>query len=299
MQFRKLYERSKMKKTKNRILFISLAMLLALTMGLVGCALSQGEAQILSEGLTGGVVAAVSTSSNNTEDQSQVTDRHQAVLDRACAIYEEKTGTAIDSEQLRAALDQAQGELQEQALESRLRNLVNEGQITQEQADQYLEWWQSRPDSGLPLPGLGGPGTGGHMAGRPIAAADDSVGDTEDQTAPSDRYQALLDRACAIYEEKTGVAVDSEQLRDALDQAQGELQEEALETRLQKLVDEGKITQEEADQYLEWWQSRPDIEVPLPGLGGPGPGGGMMRGRGFGPRGGPCPGLNAPAEAGV
>ena len=137
------------------------------------------------------------------------------------------------------------------------------------------------------------------MAGIPIGAAGDSSSDTENQATPSDRYQALLDRACAIYQESTGVAIDSEQLKDALDQAQGELQEEALETRIQKLVDEGKITQEEADNYLEWWQSRPDIEVPLPGLGVPGPGGGMMQARGFGPRGGPCPGFDASAEAGA
>jgi polyhydroxyalkanoate synthesis regulator phasin len=284
---------------KNRILFVSLAMMLALTMGLTGCALSQEEAQILSEGLTGGVVAAADVTSSNIEDQSQAMYRYQTLLDRACAIYEESTGATIDSEQLRDALDQAQDELRDEALETRLQKLVDEGEITQEEADQYLEWGQSRPDIEAPLPGLGGPGPGGHMAGRPIAAADDSVGDTEDQTAPSDRYQALLDRACAIYQESTGVAIDSEQLKNALDQAQGELQEEALETRIQKLVDEGKITQEEADNYLEWWQSRPDIEVPLPGLGGPGHGGGMMQARGFGPRGGPCPGLNASAEAGA
>jgi len=66
--------------------------------------------------------------------------------------------------------------------------------------------------------------------------------------------------------------MDSGQLKDALDQARSEMQDEALESRLQNLVDEGKITQEEADQYLEWWQSRPDIELPLPGLGGHGPG---------------------------
>jgi polyhydroxyalkanoate synthesis regulator phasin len=225
-------------------------------------------------------------------------DRYQALLDRACAIYEEKTGATIDSEQLGDALDQAQGELRDEALETRLQNLVDEGKMTQEEADQYLEWWQSRPDIARPLPGLGGPGPGGHIAGGPIAAGDDSASGTEDQTAPSDRYQALLDRVCAIYEEKTGAAIDSEQLKDALDQAQGELREEALETRIQKLVDEGKITQEEANQYLEWWQSRPDIEVPLPGLGGSGPGGGMTQARGFGPRGGPCGGLNASAEAG-
>jgi len=93
------------------------------------------------------------------------------------------------------------------------------------------------------------------------------------------------------------VAIDSEQLKAALDQAQGELQEQALESRLQDLVANGKMTQEEADQYLEWWQSRPDIQVPLPGLGGPGPRGGMMWGRGFGPWGGPCPGPDASGEA--
>jgi hypothetical protein len=139
----------------------------------------------------------------------------------------------------------------------------------------------------------------GGIVGGIVVAGSDSSSNTEDQSQTTDRYQALLDRACVIYEEKTGVAIDSAQLKDALDQAQSEIQEGALENWLQDLVDEGKMTQEEADQYLEWWQSRPDIEVPLPGLGGPGPGGGMMQARGFGPRGGACPGLNASAEAGA
>ena len=121
----------------------------------------------------------------------------------------------------------------------------------------------------------------GGIAGGMIAAADDSSSNAENQSQPSDRYQALLDRACAIYQENTGVAIDSGQLKDALDQAQGELRDEALESRLQNLVEDGKMTEEEADQYLEWWQSRPDIGVPLPGLGGPGPGCGMMWRGGF------------------
>jgi hypothetical protein len=135
----------------------------------------------------------------------------------------------------------------------------------------------------------------GTVGGALVAAADSSS-TTADQNQIIDRYQALLDRACAIYQDNTNVAIDSEQLKDALDQAQSELQEEALETRLQNLVDDGNITQEEADSYLEWWQSRPDIEAPLPGLGGPGPGGGMMAGNGFGPHAGPCPGLDASDE---
>jgi len=128
----------------------------------------------------------------------------------------------------------------------------------------------------------------GGIVGGVVAAAEDSSSNAEDQNQMIDRHQVLLDRACAIYEEKTGVVIDLEQLKDALEQAQSELQEEALESWLQDLVDEGKITQEEADQYLEWWQSRPDIELPLPGLGGHGHGGGMMWGGGFQPWGGPC-----------
>jgi len=134
------------------------------------------------------------------------------------------------------------------------------------------------------------------IVGGVLVAGSDSSSTTDDQNQITDRYQALLDRACAIYQENTGVAIDSEQLKDALDQAQGELQEEALESRLQNLVENGKMTQEEANNYLEWWQSRPDIEVPLPGLGGPGPGGGMMWDRGFGPWGGPCPGPDSSGE---
>jgi len=107
----------------------------------------------------------------------------------------------------------------------------------------------------------------GGVVGGVIVAADDSSSNIEDQSQAIDRNQALLERVCAIYEEQTGVAIDSEQLKDALEQARGEMRDEALENWLQDLVDNGKITQKEADQYLEWWQSRPDVELPLPGLG--------------------------------
>jgi hypothetical protein len=138
----------------------------------------------------------------------------------------------------------------------------------------------------------------GGIVGGVVVAGSNSSSNTEDQSQTTDRYQALLDRACAIYEENTGVAIDSEQLKDALDQARSEIQDEALESWLQDLVDEGKITQEEADQYLEWWQSRPDIELPLPGLGGHGHGGGMMWGRGFQAWDGPWCAPGASDEAG-
>jgi polyhydroxyalkanoate synthesis regulator phasin len=264
---------------KNRILFISLAVVLALTIGLIGCAPSEEEPDIPIGGIAGEVIA--------TAEQSRIANRHQVLLDRACAIYEVDMGVAIDSKQLKDALDQAQSELRDEALQNLLENLVHEGEITQEEADQYLEWRQSRPDLELPLPGLGRHGPGPAIAGGVVAAVENSSTNIEDQSQPADRHDAILDRACAIYEDEMGVAIDSEKLKDALDQAQSELRDEALQNLLENLVDEGKMTRGEADQYLEWWQSRPDIELPLPGLGGPRPGGGMIWGGGFQTRDGP------------
>jgi len=139
----------------------------------------------------------------------------------------------------------------------------------------------------------------GGIIGGVVTAAEDSSSNAEDQSQMIDRHQALLERVCAIYEEKTGVAIDSEQLKDALDQAQSELRDEALQNLLGNLVDEGTMTQEEADNYLEWWQSRPDVELPLPRPGGPLHKGGMMRDGGFQRWGGPCCPPDAPDEPGV
>lgn len=80
---------------------------------------------------------------------------------------------------------------------------------------------------------------------------------------PEARPGALLERICAIYEQNTGIAIDPEALRDAFIQARTEMREEALQNRLQYLVEQGKITQKQADQYLEWWQSKPDVPVGL------------------------------------
>ena len=108
----------------------------------------------------------------------------------------------------------------------------------------------------------------------------------EEQESPArDGYPALLERVCAIYEENTGTPIDPEALKDAFAQAQSEMQAEVMQNRLQNLVEQGEITQEQADQYLEWWQSRPDVPI---GFGFRGHGGFRAMG---GPHGwgGPCP----------
>ena len=78
--------------------------------------------------------------------------------------------------------------------------------------------------------------------------------------------------------EKLGI--DQQELEDAFSQAQKDMQTEALDIRLKEMVANGKITQQQADQYKQWIQSRP-TDLP-PALGsGPGFGPGMRGPGGF------------------
>ena len=119
----------------------------------------------------------------------------------------------------------------------------------------------------------------GSIGGAVLAA------DNGEDSSPEAAIGALVDKVCAIYQEKTGVAIDQEALRDAFDQAQSEMRTEALETWLGSLVAEGEITQEQADEYLQWQQARPDVPF------GSGPGGrGGFRAHGRFPGMGGCGG---------
>jgi hypothetical protein len=108
--------------------------------------------------LVGSSVGVVLAADNGDEAGSPPEAQHWALLDRVCEIYEENTGTTVDQQALQDAFAQARSEIQAEAMQNRLANLVNEGQITQDEADQYLEWWQSRPDVAV---GFGFRGHGG------------------------------------------------------------------------------------------------------------------------------------------
>ena len=61
------------------------------------------------------------------------------------------------------AIRQARTELHNEAAQSRVDEMVAAGRITQEQADEYIAWLESRPADG---PGLGHGGFGGKRFGR-------------------------------------------------------------------------------------------------------------------------------------
>ncbi len=97
--------------------------------------------------------------------------------------------------------------------------------------------------------------------------------------------KTLLARVAEILD------IDQQVLEDAFTQAQSEMQTEALENYLQSLVEQDKITQEQADDYLGWWQARPDVPARF-GFGGRGGFRGMGGPRGMHSFGWPC----APTE---
>ena len=73
----------------------------------------------------------------------------------------------LDEATVQGAMNQAREEIQNEALRARLDYQVEQGWITQEQADEFAEWHQSRPEGLFPRGGFGGRGfhRGGHFGG--------------------------------------------------------------------------------------------------------------------------------------
>ena len=63
------------------------------------------------------------------------------------------------------------------------------------------------------------------------------------------------------------LGIDPQQLEDAFTEAIGEMRDEAQLRWLEKAVEEGLITAEEAAEYSEWWAARPDVQFGFGGLG--------------------------------
>ncbi|MDP2916865.1 MAG: hypothetical protein Q8O16_02915 [Dehalococcoidia bacterium] len=83
----------------------------------------------------------------------------------------------------------------------------------------------------------------------------------------TDTGKTLLARVATI------LGIDQKKVEDAFAQAQREMQTEALSNYLKNLVDQGKITPQQADQYKQWFQSRPNVPALGPGFGPRGHGG--------------------------
>ncbi|MFH0846874.1 MAG: hypothetical protein V1894_02305 [Chloroflexota bacterium] len=73
------------------------------------------------------------------------------------------------------------------------------------------------------------------------------------QTESESTEKSLFARVAAI------LGIEEQKVEDAFNQAQQEMAAEAQDAWFKKLVEEGRLTQEQADQYKTWWQARPDL----------------------------------------
>jgi len=137
-------------------------------LALIGTAVVLGLA-ILGLGVSTAVVAAsddhtqqVSTAS--VVSASDTTDNETSQFDTFVSKVADKLG--LDEDTVAAAMKEARQEMMDEALAEHLQKAVDEGRITQEEADQILEWMKSRPDALDELGGFGpGFGGGGRMMG--------------------------------------------------------------------------------------------------------------------------------------
>lgn len=94
-------------------------------------------ATVVLAGSIGGVAIAQAADSTTTGNATQP----KTMLARVA----ENLG--IDQSKLEAAVTKANKDMQLEALKTRLKNLVAQNKITQTQADDYLKWYQSKPDT--------------------------------------------------------------------------------------------------------------------------------------------------------
>lgn len=105
-------------------------------------------------------------------------------------------------------------------------------------------------------------------------------GDSPDDPA----RQSMASRVAEI------LGLGEDEVTDAFKQAAREMRDERFQNRMARLVEKGQITEDEAAESVDWYQSRPeDI--------GPGPRGPRLKGRGH-PRPGSSFGLRGRGGAG-
>jgi hypothetical protein len=104
-----------------------------------------------------GILGVVSYAQTTTTPAQP--DPSKTIIGRVATIL------GVDQAKVQAAFDKAQKDQQTEAATNRLNDLVKQGKLTQQQADDYGKWLQSRPNtpSGLALPNGPMMGPKGHM----------------------------------------------------------------------------------------------------------------------------------------
>ena len=109
-------------------------------------------AAVMVLGIMGGVAMAQETSDEDGDSEKR------SFAARVADIL------VLDETTVQEAIDQAKAEIQEEALQAKLDWLVENGHMTQDQADEYKTWIESKPE-GLSPKMFGGFGKKRHRFG--------------------------------------------------------------------------------------------------------------------------------------
>ena len=142
-----------------------------------------------------------------------------AALEDLAGRVAETLGT--DADETAAAIEKVSGEMFDEALEEKLQDALDDGRITEEQAQEYRD----RADSYSGWYGLG----------------HGSKGFRSFKGGISEEF------ADGVAEE---LGVDGGDVKDAIEQSLSDIGREELESRLQDALDDGRITQEQADEIF-------------------------------------------------
>jgi len=159
----------------------------------------------------------------------------------------------IDQQEIENAMKQAQTELRQENLDTRLQELIAEGTLTQEQADDLESWMNARPD----VP---------NIPPRQLKKALENGTITQEQV---DQLKAWMEAKPDIP--KIGATIGERLVEEGIiTQQQSDEYKAWMESRpadipkvgplqLKKLLDEGEITQEQMDAFKAWMESKPDM----------------------------------------
>jgi polyhydroxyalkanoate synthesis regulator phasin len=209
--------------------------------------------------------------------QNETGGKRGALLARVAEIL------GIEQQQVENAFAQATRELREEALDQQLQSLVDSGKITQQEANEYKAWLESKP-ADMPL--------------VPPRGLDKLVEEGVITQAQADEYTAWFESkpdipiASYLRENRTDEMFDRLVENGTLTQEQVDEYRAWMESkpdvpavrpdRLEQLVEEGVITQAQADAYKTWLEAKPDIPFPnlrnQRGLPRTGAGGGFHQG---------------------
>jgi DNA-binding HxlR family transcriptional regulator len=172
----------------------------------------------------------------------------------------------IDQQELENALKQAQMELREETLDTRLQELIADGTLTQEQANELESWINARPDvPNIPPRQLKKALENGTITQEQIDQLKAWLKSRPDipkiQPEPrKERLENIQERRDALTTRVAEIlGISKADLENAFKQAQSGFREQALDTRLQELVNQGAWTQQQADAFKAWIEARPDV----------------------------------------